>query len=144
VRARRVLDPARAICVVASRGEQVVGMAELTWPEPTGAQAGLLVEDAWQRRGIGSRLLRALAVAAAQRGFDRISCDTAREDRAALAMIHRAGFQTSTRIRNGRAQTSFRIPQAARPPSARTAIEGDGSGLGRPEVRRTPTPSASG
>jgi GNAT superfamily N-acetyltransferase len=112
--ARRALDPARALCVLAVAGEEVVGMAELSWAGSRGAEAALLVEDGWQRRGIGTRLLHGLALAASERGFDRIGSARPPSDRAALAIIQRAGFRASLRMRDGRAWVSFWVPRPGR------------------------------
>lgn len=52
-----------------------------------------MVEDAWQQQGQGSRLLRALAVEAANRGVETLTCLVQSDDKAVLRTIRRAGAQ---------------------------------------------------
>ena len=58
---RRLLDAGHGRVLVAERdddaGPQLVAVANLVWDGPEGELA-LLVEDGWQRRGIGTALLR--------------------------------------------------------------------------------------
>ena len=52
------------------------------------AEIALTVEDAWQRRGIGRKLVRRLGVLAARRGFDAFVATIHPDNRAALALLH--------------------------------------------------------
>ncbi|SFQ34492.1 ACT domain-containing protein [Amycolatopsis arida] len=67
---QRLLLPPRGLSVLAGCGRDVVGLGQLI-PRPgeTVAEVSLLVEDAWQRRGVGTGLVRRLAVLAAARGY---------------------------------------------------------------------------
>jgi GNAT superfamily N-acetyltransferase len=53
----------------AARGERVVALASCRLVEEGGAELGVLIEDAWQRRGLGTRLLRDLVTHARQAGL---------------------------------------------------------------------------
>ncbi|NUT32450.1 MAG: GNAT family N-acetyltransferase [Hamadaea sp.] len=74
----RVLVPARGRSVLAvvhggRHDGRVVGAAHLIGcPEPEQAEAALLVEDAWQRRGVGTALCRSLVAAVAEHGFTSV------------------------------------------------------------------------
>ncbi|MEU6644162.1 GNAT family N-acetyltransferase [Saccharomonospora sp. NPDC046836] len=65
----RLLVPPRGLSVVAVCGREVIALGQLI-PKPFTdvAEISLLVEDAWQRNGLGTALLRRLAVLASARG----------------------------------------------------------------------------
>lgn len=88
-----LLAPPGGVSLVAEAGDQVVGMA-VTAPLPgTGAaEVGLLVEDAWQRQGIGSRLLRSAAHVAAESGFERLVAISQPDNPAVPPTFARAGL----------------------------------------------------
>jgi predicted N-acetyltransferase YhbS len=97
--ARRLLAPDGGLSVVATVGTTVVGIGMLApeHVEPDGpvcrVEAGLMVEDRWQRRGLGTRLLHELAVAAAQSGHDEITCLVQPRNDAVLRAVRRAGLR---------------------------------------------------
>jgi GNAT superfamily N-acetyltransferase len=66
----RLLVPARG-CSLLVVADQVVGVASLIG-EGVQAELALLVEDAWQRRGIGTALLRRAVTIATDGGFDAL------------------------------------------------------------------------
>ncbi|NUT96351.1 MAG: GNAT family N-acetyltransferase, partial [Saccharothrix sp.] len=58
----RLLTPPRGTTVLAQCGDTVVGMGQLIpMSTPDSAEVSLLVEDAWQGKGVGTGLLLALA-----------------------------------------------------------------------------------
>lgn len=67
----RLLAPARGLTLLAESAGAVIGMANLLG-EGVQAELALLVEGAWQRRGIGTALLRRALPAAAESGFDAV------------------------------------------------------------------------
>jgi ribosomal protein S18 acetylase RimI-like enzyme len=94
-RLARLLVPARGFALVASGGgptgdPQVVALATLTG-EGVLAQAAVLVEDAWQRRGIGTALLRRLVRLAVGSGYAAVSLHTLSENDALLRTLCRLG-----------------------------------------------------
>lgn len=75
-RLRRLLEPPHGRSVVAVCGREIVGIGQLIENPDTGtAQFALLVEDAWQRNGLGAALLRRLAALAARRGYEELFTD---------------------------------------------------------------------
>lgn len=65
----RLLRPPRGLSVLAVCGHEVVGMGQLILGGAGRiAEVSLLVEDSWQRRGVGTALMARLAALAAARG----------------------------------------------------------------------------
>jgi acetyltransferase len=56
------------------------------------ADIALVLADAWQRHGIGTRVLLAMARAAGRRGLRWLRADVAAGNRRALHMLQRCGF----------------------------------------------------
>ena len=108
---RRLLVPAGGITFLVThrdpRGdeEQVIAMANLL-PEGVHGEIAMLVEDAWQRRGIGSRLLRGLIAYAARAGFPALVAHTELDNLAMLRTLRRLGFGPARR--DGRTITMTR------------------------------------
>jgi GNAT superfamily N-acetyltransferase len=95
-RLRRLLEPAGGLTLLAlhhdsrTGEEQVVAMANLLAEGDLG-EVALLVEDAWQRRGIGTALLRRLTGYAARSGFVAIVAHMGAENVAMLCTLRRIG-----------------------------------------------------
>lgn len=58
--------------LLAQTGEAVVGLASCVPADPGAAELGVLVEDSWQRVGVGTRLLRLLVAHGDQGGLTRL------------------------------------------------------------------------
>jgi ribosomal protein S18 acetylase RimI-like enzyme len=65
--------------------------------EPGRAEMAFVVIDAWQGRGIGSRLMRHLAGIAKASGLKELTAEVLPENTAMLAIFKRAGFQPASR-----------------------------------------------
>jgi GNAT superfamily N-acetyltransferase len=114
--ARSLLAPVGGLSLVATVGADVVAIGMLA-PAPTerddpagSIEAGLMVEDRWQRQGLGTRLLHELAVAAAHSGRDEITCLVQPRNDAVLRAVHRAGLHARVSQEDG--VTRYRIPVA--------------------------------
>jgi len=88
--------------VVAVRGGVIIGHAmaadEVGTQSPRGARTadiGVVVADAWQGRGIGSALVRALVTGAEARGVTRLTMDVLPGNQRMLAMI-RSNWPTAS------------------------------------------------
>ena len=68
---------------------------------PPVVEIGLLVEDRWQQRGIGSGLLGLLADRARRRGVERLRCDVLAGNRHVLAMLRRHTGTLAIRYEGG-------------------------------------------
>jgi GNAT superfamily N-acetyltransferase len=80
------------IIVLAWEGERCVGMAQLGGPLSSSPHLGVLVEDNRQRRGIGTRLVMAVASEGVRRGIRSIHADILGEDGHLLASLRRLGL----------------------------------------------------
>ncbi|GLY94899.1 GNAT family N-acetyltransferase [Actinoplanes sp. NBRC 103695] len=95
-RLRQLLEPIGGLTLLAvhtdprSGEEHVVGKATLLAEGDLG-EASLLVEDAWQRRGLGTALLRRLVTWAGRGGFAAVVAHTSADNIAMLRTLRRLG-----------------------------------------------------
>lgn len=90
----RLLVPREGVTLVAVAPDGTIGaMATLHHPahEDVG-EIAVLVEDAWQRQGLGTELLRALAESAAERGLRELRAHVLPWNRRMLGLFDRAGL----------------------------------------------------
>jgi GNAT superfamily N-acetyltransferase len=87
-------DHPRHATVVAWNGSACVGFATLACDAEGIVHLGVLVEDAWQRRRVGSRLIAALVDRAAARGVSTLRADVLAQDRFMLDLLRRIGPST--------------------------------------------------
>ena len=83
-----------AECLVAEADGRIAGFL---LAESEGHRAHLITIDvleAYRRRGIGSRLLRAIEERLAERGVQRVDIETATDNHAAVAFWQRHGYRT--------------------------------------------------
>jgi len=90
------------------------------------AEMAIVVEDRWQARGVGTRLLYRLAADARSRGIEVFDCEILGENRAALRLIS-AVFATFGAEHGGGYCTVSAPLQAVRPVRS---VSGDGTAWG--------------
>jgi GNAT superfamily N-acetyltransferase len=101
-RLRRLLEPAGGLTLLSlhhdprTGAESVVAMANLLAEGDLG-EAALLVEDGWQRRGIGTALLRRLLAYADRSGFAAVVAHTGADNVAMLRTLRRIGHGSTDR-----------------------------------------------
>nr|MDT0656875.1 GNAT family N-acetyltransferase [Micromonospora sp. DSM 115978] len=140
-RLRQLLDPAGGISLVAvaawpqSPAERVVAVANLLVEGALG-EVALLVEDAWQRRGVGSALLRRLVRHAGQAGYAALVAHTHADNVPMLRTLDRVGSPGPV-DRDG-ALLTVTLPLAAPPPAAGTHRPEDPSRSGDATTPQTP------
>ena len=88
------------IVMLACDGVRCVGVAVTSGGQDGSHHVGLIVEDEFQRRGVGSRLLSALASEAAHRGISVLHADVMFGDEHVIAMTRRLG-NTTVRVADG-------------------------------------------
>ena len=112
-RLRRLLEPPGGVTLVAvAPGGAVVAMANLLTEGDLG-EIALLVDDDWQRRGLGTTLLRRLRARAEQAGIAALVAHTGADNVAMLRTLRRVG--TGAVDRDG-PLLSVTLPVAGRSP----------------------------
>ena len=109
--ARAVLEPEGGTSMVVTVGSEVVALgmfAPGTGSDGPSAEIGLLVEDRWHRRGLGSQLLRSLVREAAEHGFETLTCSVQPDNRAVLPLLRRLGLRVRASHVDG--VTEYAIP----------------------------------
>ena len=89
---RSLTVPAHGWSIVAEQHDEVIGHGVAGALSPATVEVGLLVDDAFQGTGIGTRLLRDLASSAADRGFHSLVCSVEPDNESMLPTVRRAGL----------------------------------------------------
>ncbi|SDG93817.1 Acetyltransferase (GNAT) family protein [Lentzea fradiae] len=104
----RLLNPPRGTTVLAQCADQVVALGQLIQTgTPDCAEISLLVEDAWQRRGVGTALLGALASDARAAGYTELVAWCLPSESALIHTAARAGLEATTRREDGLLRVSI-------------------------------------
>ena len=104
----RLLNPPRGTTILAQCADQVVALGQLIHTgTPDCAEVSLLVEDAWQRRGVGAALLGALASDARAAGHTELVAWCLPAENALVRTAARAGLETTTRREDGLLRVSI-------------------------------------
>jgi acetyl coenzyme A synthetase (ADP forming)-like protein len=96
-------------------GERIVALA--SWArlrDPTTAEVAFAVSDAFQGKGIGTRLLEQLADLAAAAGIERFVAEVLAENVAMLSVFADAGFDVARELAGGTAEVEFSIAPTQR------------------------------
>lgn len=123
--ARRLLAGGTG-AVVAVVDDRVVGLASLGEVSDAACDLVLLVEDAWQRRGVGTRLLGAAARLAAARGLEEVALRGPADSPGAVALAFGSGLRARVRLAGDelviRVSTRGLRPLEAVPEAPRAAV----------------------
>jgi acetyl coenzyme A synthetase (ADP forming)-like protein len=92
---------------------------------PNVAEVSFLVEDALQRRGIGTILLDALAEIARAQGVTRFSADVLADNRLMLSVFRKAGYALTSNISYGVTHLEFPISRTEVAEARRDAQEAE-------------------
>lgn len=104
----RLLSPPRGTTVVAQCADRVVALGQLIpTSTPDSAEVSLLVEDAWQGRGVGTALLGALARAARAAGHRELVGWCLPAESGLSRTAARAGLAHSSRRQDGLLRVSI-------------------------------------
>jgi GNAT superfamily N-acetyltransferase len=95
--------------VLAMDGADVRGIGEFSIEDAERAELGLIVEDAFQGRGIGKRLLRALERLAIERGLRAFTGDVAVGNSRGLAVLRATGRPLHSRPDYGSVRFTLRL-----------------------------------
>ena len=104
----RLLNPPRGTTIVVQCADQAVALGQLIHTgTPDCAEISLLVEDAWQRRGVGAALLGALASDARAAGYNELVAWCLPSESALVRTAARAGLPATTRREDGLLRVSI-------------------------------------
>jgi RimJ/RimL family protein N-acetyltransferase len=96
-------------------GAEVVAVGDYCATDDGGAELGLVVRDAWQRRGIGTAVATSVLDAAEARGFERFIAYMHADNAAMRRLLSRVGLVVSSRMQRGVSEVSFvRRPRVSR------------------------------
>src|SRR3954464_595881 len=87
-----VVDHDRRVAIVATLGDDLIGVARYESIGPETAEVAFVIEDAHQGRGLGPLLLEHLAAAARERGITRFEADVLPSNRRMLRVFIDAGY----------------------------------------------------
>lgn len=98
-------------------GERIVGVGRFKrLPAGDTAEPMLVVEDAWQGKGVGTHLLDQLVAIARQKGIRRFEAEVLAENEQALNMIKDSGFEVNEELEAGVFRVSVIIADAPAAP----------------------------
>ncbi|AIV37697.1 GNAT family N-acetyltransferase [Streptomyces sp. MPA0124] len=111
----------RTLAVQTASG-RIVGLGHLLW-DGDETEVALLVEDAWQRRGIGGELLGRLVAMAAETGCESVYAVTQASNTGMVAAMRGLGLPLDYQIEEGTLVVTARLDPSAR--SAAHLPQGD-------------------
>jgi GNAT superfamily N-acetyltransferase len=92
---------------------RIVGLGHLLW-DGDETEVALLVEDAWQRRGVGGELLARLVAMAAEAGCESVYAVTQASNTGMVAAMRGLGLPLDYQIEEGTLVITARLDPAAR------------------------------
>jgi GNAT superfamily N-acetyltransferase len=109
------VDHDRHEALVVVVGDEIVALASYhrSVADPAVADIALLVEDGWQRHGLGARLVRALTRLAMDRGVERFHADLLASNRPAVGLIRRFGTSARAAFLDGELVYDLPLGRAA-------------------------------
>jgi GNAT superfamily N-acetyltransferase len=101
-----------ALLAMTTDGGHAVGLATLDPDGAGGARLGVLVEDAWQARGVGTALVRRAVELAVEAGYGELSGAAHPGNLRVTRLLRRAGLRPTAQLVDGllRVQVSLPVP----------------------------------
>ncbi len=105
------VDGARRFAYVVEKDGNViaVGRYEALPEDPKTAEIALIVEDAYQRKGIGTMLLHSLARRAAENGIERFKAVMLPENHEMVDLLENSSFEQHMKFEQGLLESTFEI-----------------------------------
>ena len=99
------------IAVLERDGKELeVGVARYTTnPDRESCEFALVVDDEWQHKGIGSRLMTTLMATAKTRGFKTMEGEILADNREMLKLVEHLGFTKSLSIEDPHIVTAIKV-----------------------------------
>jgi GNAT superfamily N-acetyltransferase len=98
---RALVEPEQGWSIVAEQHDEVIGHGVAGELSAVQVEVGLLVDDAFQGTGVGTRLMRDLADLAAERGYRSMLCSVEPDNESVLPTVRRAGLDCVTSYVDG-------------------------------------------
>ena len=96
--------------LVENGAERVVALASyVRLRDPTAAEGAFAVADAYQQRGIGTRLVEQLALRASHHGIERFVAEVVADNRKMLGVFAALGFELTRELEGGEVEVIFPI-----------------------------------
>ena len=95
------VDHVDRVALVATVGDEMIGVVRYERVSPEVAEVAFNIEDAYQGRGVGSVFLEHIAAAARERGIARFVADVLPTNRKMLRVFTDAGYVVSHEIDDG-------------------------------------------
>jgi len=116
---RALVDPAggRSVLALTRDGGSAVGLADLRLVDPAGgtpaATFGVLVEDTWQHRGLGTALVRRVAETAVDLGVGELHGTVPADEVRITRLLRRAGLRPTAVLADGTLQLNVPLATPA-------------------------------
>ncbi|MFR9804909.1 GNAT family N-acetyltransferase [Pseudonocardia sp. RS010] len=91
----------RTILALTTDGGSAVGMVNVERTTAAAASFAVVVEDAWQERGLGTALVRRAAEVAAEQGGEELVATTHTQNMRVVKLLRRAGLRPTAGISGG-------------------------------------------
>ncbi len=106
------VDHDSRVAFVVLLGDQIIGVGRYDrYPGTDDAEVAFLIEDAHQRRGLGSVLLEHLAAAARERGIKRFVAEVLAQNSTMVRVFQDAGYKSQRSYEDGVVHLAFPIEQ---------------------------------
>ena len=106
-------DPGQAVLAVTTDGGSAVAIGNLDPDGPGVGRCAVLVDNAWQSRGLGTALVRRLADAASDQGLVALTGRARPDDLEVIRLLRRVGLRPSAEITDGVLRLRAELPAAA-------------------------------
>lgn len=103
------VDYVNRVGLVATLGDDIVGIARYDRTKGTSAEVAFNISDAHQGRGLGSVLLEHLTVAARERGITRFVAEVLPQNRKMMTVFTEAGYEVAHGYEDGVISLAFDI-----------------------------------
>ncbi|HEY7178011.1 MAG TPA: GNAT family N-acetyltransferase [Gaiella sp.] len=101
--------------LVEDGSERIVALASyVRLRDPSAAEGAFAVADAYQQRGIGTRLVEQLAERASRHGIERFVAEVVADNRKMLGVFEALGFELTRELAGGEVEVTFPIARTAR------------------------------
>ncbi|MDQ1617452.1 MAG: hypothetical protein QOE19_21 [Actinomycetota bacterium] len=102
-----VVDHVDRVALIATVGDEMVGVVRYERITPDEAEVAFNIEDAYQGRGVGSVFLEHIAAAARERGVTRFVADVLPNNRRMLRVFQDAGYVVGHAMEDGVVRLEF-------------------------------------